>query len=92
MKTLYYAEGVSWPFDNEKDALSAEAKHKEDCARWIDNSPQSKMEKLIKDLENATYILPGTIATCPYTSIQIKGMVKVCQKFTEENKEYLSSY
>lgn len=71
--------------DYEKE-LTKKAKY------WNENSPQSKFDKLIYDLERATDIHPDTIATCSFTSLQIKNMVKVCQKFTEENKEYLNYY
>lgn len=91
---LYYVDGISWPFRTQKEALEAEAKHKEDCARWMENlhSPHTKMEKLIKDLENALHIPEGTIATCTFSALQIKGLVRVCQKFVEEHKEYLNYY
>ena len=59
---------------------------------WAENSPRTKFDKLVYELEKAYDIHPDTIATCSFTSLQIKGMVKVCQKFAEENKEYLNYY
>ena len=91
-QTLFYAEGYSHPFSNESDCKKYEDDMKESIARWKDNSSKSKFEKLKHDLEQSTYIHPSTIATCSFDAIAIKSMVKVCQKFAEENKEYLNYY
>jgi hypothetical protein len=89
----YYADGIiNRGYSTEEEALKAEEQHKKMLESWKKNSSKGKLDKLIFDLQNACIIHPDTIATCPFESLAIKGMVRVCQQFAEENKEYLSHY
>lgn len=91
-ETLYYAEGYSRPFLSEEACLKYEKQQEENIKRWKGNLPSSKLEKLKLDLDKAMYVSPSTIATCTHDSIAIKQLIRVCQKFAEENKEYLNHY
>lgn len=98
MRTVYYLEigNTNWGYSSKEECEKYEAKERERVDRWIENMRQNssaaKLEQLKLDLEKANTIWPGTLATCSYESLAIKGMVQVCQKFIEENKEYLKSY
>lgn len=94
MKTviLYYADGDYTPCATEEEALAREIQNKELTERLRTFSPTTILEKLINDLDKCQSVWPGTLCTCPYDSIRIKGMVKVCQEFVEKYKEYLKHY
>lgn len=94
MRTIYFADGCHFPFLDKEEALKEEARQKEIMQRVSDscNEPKAKFDKLKMDLENAMIIAPGTIATCSFLSLQIKGLVQVCKNFYEENKEFLKYY
>lgn len=88
----YHADGYFHPFATEEEALAYEARMKELWARLADNSSSSKFNLLVAELEAARVIPEGTLATCSYESLAIKAMVKVCQKFVEDNKKFLDYY
>lgn len=91
-ETRYYIEGHSYPFFNKEEAEGAELRAKEAYQRWEDNSAQSKYEKLVHELYNCLYIDENTRATCSFDCLRIKAMVYACQKFAEENKQFLNYY
>lgn len=88
----YYAEGNALPFSNEEDCRKAEEEFLERAKRWQQETAEAKLDKLKHDLEQASIIPLGTIATCSYTALAIKNLVKVCQAFVEQNKQYLNYY
>ena len=90
--TTYYAEGIGRPFYSKEDCERVETELKERQKYWAENSSAAKFDKLTHDLKEAMYIHPDTIATCTMESLVIKGMVRVCQKFAEDHKEYLNYY
>jgi hypothetical protein len=95
--TLYYADCTNGFLDSRgfataAEALAVEKQHREFEERWKENSPETKLEKLISELNQCQIINPETIATCTFDSIRVKAMVRVCQKFAEENKQYLNYY
>lgn len=91
-KTIYYVDGIYYPFYNKEEAERVEEDLKKTFINLKEHSSKHKLEKLILDLKNAEYIPEGTIATCSFDSLGIKNMVKVCQKFAEDHKEYLKYY
>ncbi len=90
--TKYYADNCFVAFNSEEEAKKYEDERKELEAAAVSRSPQVLLKLLIKDLEEAPMIPEGTIATCSFQSLQLKGMVKVCQAFAEKYKEYLNYY
>lgn len=90
--TTYYAEGSSQTFYNKEDALREEGRIREISVMRKLDCPNSKLTVLKIDLENCLYVSPETMATCTFDSLRIKGMVRVCRKFVEENKKYLNYY
>lgn len=98
MRTVYYPEkgNKNQVFFSKESCEQYEKQEEEREKRWLEhmetNSPFAKLEKLKRDLEMASTIPSGTIATCSYDCLAIKGMVKVCQTFAEDNKKYLSYY
>lgn len=88
----YYADGDPRPYDTKEEALRVEARNKEWYDGWLKNNVDTKLMILKDNLDKAMYIHPGTIATCSFQSLQMKALVKVCQAFAEENKEYLNYY
>lgn len=93
MRTLYMTDS-SWHVYHDKDqCAAAEEREKAQRAEWKGRfDPQTKLARLKAELDEAMHIAPGTIATCATTSLQIKAMVRVCQRFADENKEYLNYY
>lgn len=96
MRTVYYIEGSSFPFTNKDEAEKAELLHKEREKEWQanynQNNPALKLEKLIHELKECQNVWEGTICTCSYDVIRIKAMVRVCQEFADQHKEYLNYY
>lgn len=96
MKIIYYPEHGNnhYPFSSKEECLKYEESFRKKELEWksIIITPKDHLEKLILNLETAMTIPLGTIATCTFESLQIKGMVRVCQEFAEENKKYLSYY
>ncbi len=90
--TYFYAEGDNRPYSSEEEALKVEERNKEWREGLINNDPHVKLSKLKDDLDKAMYIHPATMATCTFSSLQVKAMVKVCQTFADVNKEYLNYY
>lgn len=96
MRTVYYIDGSIWPFTDKDEAEKAELAHKEKQKEWQENwdkhDPRLKLEKLIHELKECMNVWEGTMATCSFDSIRVKGMVRTCQAFAKENKEYLNYY
>lgn len=96
MRTVYYIEGSNFPYTDLEKAKKAEAKAIEQQKIWQENwqkhNPKLKLDKLISELENCMHIPEYVVGTCTYDSMRVKGMVRVCQKFAEENKIYLTYY
>jgi len=92
MKTVYFSDYTNYSFLNKEDCEKHEEEYKKRIENWKKNTSESKLDKLIFDLNNSVITLPGTIATCSAECLAIKHMVQVCQKFAEENKQYLSYY
>lgn len=90
--TLYYVDGISSSFNNKEECEKAEEDFKIRLERWKNNSPSVKLDKLKYELQEAMYVSPGTICTCPYDSLRMKQMVIACQNFVNENRQYLSHY
>lgn len=92
MKILYISDYSSRTFTAKEDCEKFENDLRSKMEEWAKKSAESKLDKLIFELKEESFIPIGTIATCSYESLAIKRMVKVCQKFVEENKEYLNNY
>jgi hypothetical protein len=90
--TKYYSEYSSRPFDSRLDCLDFEENYKKRAKEWESKSAASKLDQLRFELSQQVFIPDETIATCTFDALIIKGLVKVCQKFVEENKEYLDYY
>lgn len=92
-ETRYYIDGFYSPFFNKEEAEAAELKYKENLKRWQDNSAQSKYEKLVHELKDCLYIdEERTMVTCSFDDLRIKHLIRICEKFAEDNKEYLKYY
>jgi hypothetical protein len=93
MRTLYFADFGGTPYSSEAECLAAEAKERERQEYWrTHHDPRTKLEQLKAQLDAAMNIDPRTIATCSFDSLQVKGLVRVCQAFAETNKQYLDYY
>ena len=90
--TYYYADGVSQKFLTEEDALKAEEEHKQQIEYWKQNTAQAKYDKLCHDLKECMNVWEGTIATCSFDTIRLKGLTTICKEFYETNKECLKYY
>ncbi len=88
----YYSDYSTVPYNSEEDALKAEACHKKINEEYNKNTAKAKFDKLEFELKECLNVWAGTIATCSFDSISIKGMVRVCQKFAEEHKKFLTYY
>lgn len=88
--TVYIAE------DGQKftDKTSCE-RHDEALKSWLEwaqtGSAEAKLNLLVNDL-NKCQNTEGMVATCSHDTLRIKGMIRVCQKFIEDNKELLKYY
>lgn len=93
MRTFYMAEGSNAVYTNPEECRAEEERRKNQQEEWkIRFDSYAKLEKLKTELDEAMLIAPGTIATCTANSLQIKALVRTCQKFVEENKDYLRYY
>lgn len=90
--TYYYAEGISLPFLTKEEALKAEEEYNERRQYWKKNCVEAKYDKLCYDLKNALNIYEGTIATCSFDTIRLKGLTTICKEFYDTNKECLKYY
>ncbi len=90
--TKYYAEGSNIPYSSEREALAAEERCKKLDEYWKSNSSSQKLESLQGQLQAAMFVPEEIIATCSHDSLRIKSLVKVCQKFVEDNKGFLNYY
>ena len=91
-ETLYYAEGNPFPYLSKSAAEEWERKAAERRKHWLENTADARYDQLLQELKNCQYIPPGTITTCSYDAIRIKGMVRVCQEFAQKYKEFLNYY
>lgn len=88
----YYAEGISQPFLIKEHALKAEEEHQKRVQYWRENCFEAKYDKLCYDLKEAINVWEGTIATCSFDTIRLKGLTTICKEFYETNKECLKYY
>ncbi len=79
-------------YKTEEEAREKEKEERDRSKAWEANTPDAKLDKLRFDLKDCLFIHPQTMATCSFDAIRIKKMVRVCQKFAEENKVYLDYY
>lgn len=98
MRTVYFpSKGNQFQSFNSKEACERYEKEQEELEKkWEENrknfDPNLIRQELISEIEKCSTVPIGTIATCSYDALSIKGMVKACQDFVEKYKEYLGYY